>query len=153
MNRTLVEAVRSMLFGAKLPDKFWAETLSTAAYLLNRSPTKAVKGMTPYEAWTGVKPQVDHLRVFGCQAYAQIPRDERKKLNSKSRRCILLGYGTETKGYRLYDPHRQKVFFSRNVIFNEHKRGLEKEFCQPEERFVNIELSHNEEDDHSEPVL
>ena len=128
--------------------------MSTAAYLRNRNPTKTVKGMTPYE---GEKPLVDHLRVFGCQAYAQIPRDERKKLHSKSRKCILLGYGTETKGYRLYDPHRQKVFFSRDVIFNEHECGSEKEFCQSEgDKYVNLELSNDEEtvtDDHSEPVL
>ena len=65
MNRQLVETVRSMLADAKLPQKFWAEALSTAVYLRNRSPTKAVNDMTPYEAWTGEKPRVDHLRVFG----------------------------------------------------------------------------------------
>ena len=157
MNRTLVEAVRSMLSDAKLPHRFWAEALSTAAYLLNRSPTTAVKGMTPYEAWTGEKPQVDHLRAFGCRAYAQIPKDERKKLNSKSRKCVLLGYGMEMKGYRLYDPQRQKVFHSRDVIFNEHECGFEKELDTPEEnRYVQLELSSDDEavtDDFPEQVL
>ena len=74
MNRTLVEAVRSMLAEAKLPHCFWAEALSTAVYLRNRSPTKAVKGMTPFEAWTGDKPIVEHLRAFGCAAHAHGPR-------------------------------------------------------------------------------
>ena len=74
MNRNLVEATRSMLSNANLPPKFWAEALSTAAYLRNRSPTKVVKGMTPQEAWTGTKPQVDHLRVFGCQAFVHVPK-------------------------------------------------------------------------------
>ena len=50
MNRTLVETVRSMLVDSNLPHAFWAEALSTATYLRNRSPTKAVVGMTPYEA-------------------------------------------------------------------------------------------------------
>ena len=50
LNQTLVEAVRSMLVDANLPHKFWAEALSTAVYLKNRSPTKAVKDMTPFEA-------------------------------------------------------------------------------------------------------
>ena len=58
---------------------------ATAAYLRNRSPTKAVNEMTPYEAWTGGKPQVDHLRIFGCQAFVHIPKDERKKLDSNQR--------------------------------------------------------------------
>ncbi len=67
MNRTLVEATRAMLVAANLPHRFWAEALSTATYLRNRSPTKAVSGMTPFEAWTGEKPRVDGLRAFGCQ--------------------------------------------------------------------------------------
>ena len=125
MNRTLVEATRAMLVGANLPHRFWAEALSTATYLRNRSPTKAVCGKTPYEAWTGEKPRVDGLRVFGCQAFAHVPKDERKKLDSKSRKCVLLGYGTTTKGYRLYNPMKKKVFHARDVIFNEKKCGFE----------------------------
>ena len=100
MNRTLVEAVRSMLSTSKLPHKFWGEALATAVYLRNRSPTKAVEGMTPLEALTGEKPNVEHLKTFGCAAYAHVPKDERQKLDSKSRKCIFLGYGTDTKGYR-----------------------------------------------------
>ena len=91
MNRTLVETVRPILADAKLPHKFWAEALSTAAYLRNRSPTKAVKGMTPFEAWMGEKPKVNHLRTFGCAAYAHVPKDERHKLDPKARKCIFLG--------------------------------------------------------------
>jgi len=70
---------------SKLPHKFWAEVLSTAAYLRNRSPTKAIEGMTPYEAWMKKKPQVDHLHVFGCDAYAHIPKDELQKLDVKTK--------------------------------------------------------------------
>ena len=67
MNRTLVESVRSMLVDAKLPHEFWAEALSTAVYLRNRSPTKAVDGMTPFEAWVKKKPSVSHLQRFRLQ--------------------------------------------------------------------------------------
>lgn len=59
---------------------------------------KAVKGMTPFESWMGEKQMVKHLRVFGCTAYAHVPKDERQKLDLKSRKCVMLGYGTETKG-------------------------------------------------------
>ena len=119
LNRTLVETSRSMLIDSKLPKKFWAEAVSTAVYLKNRSPSKPLQGMTPYEAWHGNKPSVSHLRVFGCDAYAHIPRDERSKFDSKARKCILLGYGQATKGYRLYDNERGKVIHSRDVRFNE----------------------------------
>ena len=121
MNRTLVEVVRSMLSESSLPKKFWAEALATATYLRNRSPTKAVEGMTPIEAWSGEKPNVTHLRVFGSTCYSHIPKDERKKLDSKAQEAIFLGYGLETKGYRLYNINSQKVYFSRDVIFNEMK--------------------------------
>ena len=76
MNRTLVEMTHSMLIDSKLPHKFWAEALATAAYIRNRCPAKAIDGMTPYEAWTGAKPTVKHLRVFGCDAFVHIARDE-----------------------------------------------------------------------------
>ena len=76
LNRTLIEMVRSMLSDSNLPQVFGAEALSMAVYIRNRCPTKAVKDKTPYEALTGEKPSVGHLRVFGCAAYRHIPKDE-----------------------------------------------------------------------------
>ena len=154
MNRTIVETARCMLVEAKLPSKFWAEAVSTAVYLRNRSPTTAVKGMTPFESLTGKKPHVEKLRVFGCQAYAHIPKDERHKFDSKARKCIFLGYGENTKGYRLYDIERKKIMFSRDVIFDESKPGIEFEkesTVQPEDK-VHFE-DHEEPDvDNVEPL-
>ena len=147
MNRTLVKAVRSMLADARLPHHFWAKALSTAVYLRNRSPTIAVEGKTPFEACTGQKPNVGHLRVFGCAAYAHVAKDERQKLDAKSRKCVLLGYGTERKGYQLYDPRRERIFYSRDAVFDESSRGIEKEQSVPErnsERCVELDF-HNDE--------
>ena len=73
-----------MLADARLPHCFWAEALSIAVYRRNRSPAMAVKGMTPFEAWTGEKPNEGHLSVFGCAAYAHVAKDDRKKLDVKS---------------------------------------------------------------------
>ena len=141
MNRTVVEAVRSMLADAKLPYSFWAEAVSTAVYLRNRSPTKALKDMTPFEAWTKEKPKIEHLRVFGCDAYAHIPKDERAKFESKSRKSIFVGYGESVKGYRLYDPNRARVFYSRNVLFNEKRSKVKSEPTHEEnEQYVKLEI-------------
>ncbi|KAF2359558.1 Ribonuclease H-like domain [Trinorchestia longiramus] len=87
MNRTILEAVRAMLSDSKLPKTFWAEAVSTAVYVKNRSPTSAHKNLTPYQALNGHKPNVQHFRTFGCMAYAHVPRDEREKLDSKSKTC------------------------------------------------------------------
>ena len=79
-----------------------------------------VQEKTPYEAWHGTKPSVDHLRVFGCDSYAHVPKDERGKFDTKARKCILLGYGEETKDYRLYDVSKGQILYSRDVQFNEN---------------------------------
>ncbi len=59
--------------------------------------------------------------------------EERKKLDVKSKRCILVGYGSTTNGYRLYDPLKGKVCYSRDVIFNEQQFGMEKSGSQESE--------------------
>ena len=146
MNRTLIETVRSMLADSQLPQKFWAEALSTAVYLRNRSPTRAVEGKTPFEAWTGQKPDVKNFRVFGCVAYAHIPKDERHKLDSKAKKCIFLGYGTNTKGYRLYDPQCNKVIHSRDVVFDELSPGVTSEPNVEDKKFP-VELDNIPDED------
>ena len=64
---------------------------STAVYLRNRGPTKAVDGITPFEAWMKKKPSVPHLRIFGCEAFSHVPKDERGKLDWKAKRYIFVG--------------------------------------------------------------
>ena len=108
-----------MLADSELPKRFWTEALLTATYLCNRSPTNTVQDKTPYEAWASNKPNVSHLRIFVCDACSHIPKDERSKLDSKTRRSIFLGYGQDVKGYHLYDNSQKRIFYSRNVVFNE----------------------------------
>lgn len=104
MNRTLMESARSMMAHARLPNCFWAEAVSTAAYLRNRTATTAFEKMlTPYERWYGVKPNVSNLRVFGCMAYAHVPDSGRTKLDKKAEKLRLVGYSTQSKGYRLWN--------------------------------------------------
>ena len=103
-NRTVMNMVRSMLSEKKIPKTFWPEAVNWTMYVLNRSPTVAVKNVTPEEAWSGVKPTVEHFRVFGCVAHVHVPDSKRTKLNNKSLECVLLGFSDESKGYKLYDP-------------------------------------------------
>ena len=145
LNRTLIEMVRTMLANFKLPKRLWAEALATAVYLRNRSPTRAVEEKTPFESLTGEKPSVGHLR---CAAYCHIPKDNRNKLDSKSQKCVFLGYSENRKGYRLFDIQKQKIIFSCDVIFNETASGFEKENDQ--QVYVQIELEV--EDDSQVPV-
>ena len=130
-----------MLADSKLPHSFWAEALSTYAYLRNCSPTKLLSGITPYEAWYGTKPNLSSLRVFGCSAYAHVPKVERRKLDLKARKCIMLGYGAIQKGYWLYDLERMKVIHNRDVIFNEDSMpGVQKESTY--KKYVELEVNN-----------
>ena len=91
-NRTLLEIVRCLLNQANLPPRFWAEALSVATYLKNRSPTSCFTKETPYQRWWKKKPDVSNLNVFGCAAYVHIPKEKRKKLDNKSMKCVFMGY-------------------------------------------------------------
>ena len=81
LNRTLFEKVRSMLINQKVPHAFWVDALTTSVYLKNRSPTSYLDGLTPFEAWKGNKPDVGHLRVYGCDAYICSCAQRRRKLD------------------------------------------------------------------------
>ena len=121
LNRTLVERARSMLMESHLNVDLWAEAVATAVYLRNRSPTKALSAVTPEEAWSGHKPDLRHLRVFGCRAFAKTPDPHRKKWDAKSQELIFVGYCEETKGYRLVHPVTKKLTRSRDVVFFEQE--------------------------------
>eukprot|EP00253_Pinus_taeda_P016989 PITA_16989 len=76
MNKTFMERETSMLNGAGLGQEFWAEAGDTACYLVNRSPSSTLEDKTPQEVWTGKKPSLSHLRVFGCDAYVHVPKEK-----------------------------------------------------------------------------
>jgi transposase InsO family protein len=118
-NRTVMEMARSMLYENGLPKTFWAEAVYTAVYLLNRCPTKALQDKTPIEAWSNQKPSAKHLKVFGCICYVHIPAVKRHKLEEKSEVGIFVGYCSQSKGYRIYNPKTKKVIISRDVKFDE----------------------------------
>lgn len=124
-NRTIMEAARSMLHAASLPLKFWGEAVTTAVYLRNRSPTRALNGVTPYEAWRGEKPDLFHLRVWGCRAFMHVNHINRTKLGVTARPCVFLGYPPESKGWLVYDPIASRLVVTRDLTFQEDVSGKE----------------------------
>ena len=86
-----------------------------------------------------------------------MPKDERAKLDMKSRRCILLGYGTHVKGYRIYDMAKRRVLYSRDVKFDETEAGYEREDngCQKKdlkETRVDIEVDSGISEEHCDEL-
>ncbi|GAU51256.1 hypothetical protein TSUD_412480, partial [Trifolium subterraneum] len=103
-----------------LPKELWGEAVNTACYVLNRCPTKRLNNVTPEECWSGNKPNVSHLKVFGSIAYRHVPDQLRSKLDEKSEVMVLVGYHL-TGGYKLYDPISKSIVISRDVIVDEMK--------------------------------
>ena len=108
-----------MLFDAKLGEELWAEAAKTANYIKVRSPTGR-ESSTPWELFTGSKPDVSAMRVFGSKAYAHVPKQLRQKLDAVSEVGVLVGYEPQSKAYRvLLENGRMQI--SRDVIFDEYK--------------------------------
>ena len=105
MNRTIQECVVSMLQQSGLLDGFWAEALLTTVHIINMSPSRPLGLQIPQQLWTCSKPNYDKLRIFGCEACALLPKNDRRKLEPRSKKCIFLGYGLDGEiRYRLWDP-------------------------------------------------
>ena len=105
-----------MMTQAGLSEQYWAEAVAT---LRNRVVTRSLKKTTPYEKWYGKRPDLSHIRVFGCMRYAYISDTNRKgKLSKRAEKLRFIGYSLQTKGYRLLDERTSKVLVRRDVIFN-----------------------------------
>lgn len=120
-NRMIMNMVRCMLKCKNLPKFLWGEAVSTVAYILNRSPTKRLDNVTPEEAWSGSRPNVKHLRIFGSVCSRHVPNQLRRKLDDKSEVMILLGFHP-TGGYRLLDPKSNQIITSRDVVVDETRQ-------------------------------
>ncbi len=96
-NKHIVEIACAMLSEKNLANYFWAEVVIIAVYIMNRTPTAAVHGMTPKEKFTGKKPNVSHLKVFGCIAYVHVLDEKRSKLDPKVVKCIFIWIFFRTK--------------------------------------------------------
>lgn len=89
-HKHLLETSRALLFQSKLPIQYWDECVLTATYLINRFPSKILKGLSPYEMLFGVAPSYTHLRPFGCLAYITIPKSHRDEFSPRAYPCIFL---------------------------------------------------------------
>jgi hypothetical protein len=130
-NRAIVGAARAMLHYQGLPLFLWAEACYTAVYLQNRSPHKVVGSMTLEEDFSGKKPEVGHLRIFGCITYSYVPSEKRTKLEPTTEIGIFVGYSETSKAFCIYFPFLRKTVLRRDVRFEEDgafrkSRGTEK---------------------------
>ncbi|GBP93131.1 Retrovirus-related Pol polyprotein from transposon TNT 1-94 [Eumeta japonica] len=116
-NRILVEAARTMLYAKDLPISLWAESVNTAAYVINRTGKSSIEGKSPYELWSSKSYDINNLKIFGTTVYVHIPKEKRHKWDAKGEKGIMVGYGETIKGYRVYFPQKSEVETKRDIVF------------------------------------
>ncbi|GJX57292.1 putative zinc finger, CCHC-type containing protein [Tanacetum coccineum] len=124
-NRTLVEAARTMLLASKLPLFFWAEAIATACYTQNRSIIIPTHEKMAYHIINDRKPSIKHLHIFGCTCYLTRDGENLDKIKEKGDPCILVGYSTQSKVYRVYNKRTQLIVESIRLKFDEIKEMSE----------------------------
>lgn len=119
-NQTVVSTARCLLKAKRMPARIWGEAVTSAVYLLNRAPTKSVNDKTPYEVWHGYKPDVQHLRTFGCVVHVKVTKPHPGKLDDRSVPMVFIGYKPGSAAYHCYNPVANRVHVSRDVMFDEN---------------------------------
>ena len=121
----IVTKARAMSIGAKLPSDLWKEVIDASTYLHNRTPREAQSWKSPFETFYKTKPQLAHLKAYGCSAYtmtedAQLHKNRRQKLQPRAYIGHLVGYRS-TNIFRVWIPERHGVISTRDVIFDESR--------------------------------
>ena len=101
-----------MLYESRLPATFWGKALASLVHVWNRCPTDAVDGVTPFELWHGHKPDVSHLRVWGCLVYMHIQKDRHSAFGSHFEKCVFIGYPDGYKAWKFYNFETKRTVIS-----------------------------------------
>ena len=117
-NHTMMEVVRAMLHDQRLPKFLWVKAANTIVYVQNRCPHQELGSKTPKEMFTGKKPDISHFRIFGSPVYFHVPKEKMNKLCAFGKKGIFVGYGENTKGYRIYVADQREVVISHDVTFD-----------------------------------
>jgi len=119
--RTLKDTARAMMWTSQCPEYLWAEAVACTVYVHNRILNKQSQELTAYERIFKKKPDLTHVRVFGCQAYVHIPKEKRRVWDPKAKPSYLVGYDCNSKKYRIYDADTKSIITARNVSFIEQE--------------------------------
>lgn len=107
-NRTVVETARAIMHAHVIfPQKLWAEMINTATFILNCIGPSSIKDKSPYELWMGKKPSLEHLKIIGSPCFVHAPKQNRKKMDKKAIKGVLIGYDNND-GYRIWCKENNK---------------------------------------------
>lgn len=146
-SRIIVEMARTLKYSneeANFPAALWAELVSTAIYILNRTGKSSVPNKSPYELWMKRQPRIKHMRIIGSICYAHIPPQKRRKMDKKAIKGYLVGYDGDER-YRIYVRERRAVICSRDVVFDEKPSMTESTLTLPPGQIMEEDLPEHAE--------
>ena len=134
-NRHLLEVARALFFTTHLPNYFWGDVVLTAAYLINRMPSRVLQFRNPIHMLLDTHPHNRlisslPLKIFGCSAFVHVSSHLRSKLDPKAIKCVFLGYSPTKKGYKCYSPSKKKFYYTMDVTFLENQPFYSKTHIQ-----------------------
>jgi len=106
----------SLLFQSGLSKIYWSYVASHVTHLINRLPSKILKGKSPYEMLYCQPPTYLNLKTFGCLCFASTLENNRSKLVPRSRKSVFIGYKTGIKGYVLLDVKNREIFINEKML-------------------------------------
>jgi hypothetical protein len=109
----------AMMKESGLAMAFWGEPLAALIHVWNHCPTGSLDNATPYKLWNGHKPDVSHLRVWGCTAYVHVQKDKCPALRPHYEKCVFIGYPDGYKGWKFYNPTTKCTVISEHTDFDE----------------------------------
>lgn len=103
-HRHILDIIRASLISAACPENFWGEAALTAVHAINHLPTLTLDNQSPFERLFEKIPDYSSCKPFGCACFVLLQPHEHTKLEPHARLCCFLGYSSEHKGYRCWDP-------------------------------------------------
>jgi len=150
-NRTIAERIRALLHASGLPKSLWGEAARHVVWLLNRTPTKAVKGRTPFEAAFGKKSDMGGVREWGDKVWVRV--EAGNKLGGRVREGRWMGVDEQSKGVRVYWPDKRNVTVERNVYYDQTCTSVSRFEGENWDGFIQVEAKPNAPDSDLKPDI
>ena len=140
-NKHLLEVARAIMFSMNVLKCLFGQAVLTTSYLINRMPTRVLKYNTPLNCFKRFFPLSRiysdlPLKVFGCIAFVHVPNNTQTKLDPRAEKCVFIGYASNKKGYKCYNPQTRKIYVSMDVLFFENKAYFNKNSLQWENEVI-----------------
>jgi hypothetical protein len=128
-----MESVKNMIHDQDIPMHLWVEAARITMYVQNKLSYSALGFKTPKEMFSKKKPEVSHLKIFGCPLFVHIPKERRTKLDPSGKKGLFVGYCEVSKAFRIYIPGYHHIEISRDVTFDEGATLKKSRRCHLEE--------------------